>query len=186
LWCGRDRRSIKDNDTGHGPAAKVGIYGARRYRFGDLLYVGEAQAIKGLHAVFGSGVLRPYSLCRCQWDGTVKPGRERVIKAFLLFSCLTALLPPSCHPAANRSAKMARVIGLVMNDVWNTLFDEMQVVIAHEALCRAALMLAHQSELLAEEIEAGHVPDRGGPEALRLNAAIVRAEVAAKEYAGHA
>jgi hypothetical protein len=28
--------------------------------------------------------------------------------------------------------------------------------------------------------------DRGGPEALRLNAAMVRAEVAAEEYSGHA
>jgi hypothetical protein len=74
----------------------------------------------------------------------------------------------------------------VMNDAWNTLSDEMQVVIAHEALCRAARLLARQSELLAEEIEAGHIPDRGGPEALRLNAAIVRAEVEAEEYAGHA
>jgi hypothetical protein len=41
-----------------------------------------------------------------------------------------------------------------MNDVWDTLSDEMQVVIAHDALCRAALLLARQSELLAEEIEA--------------------------------
>jgi hypothetical protein len=73
-----------------------------------------------------------------------------------------------------------------MNDVWDTLSDEMQVVIAHDALCRAALLLARQSELLAEEIEAGYIPDRGGPEALRLNAAIVRAEVQADEYAGHA
>jgi hypothetical protein len=73
-----------------------------------------------------------------------------------------------------------------MNDVGDTLSDEMQVVIAHDALCRAALLLARQSELLAEEMEAGHVPDRGGPEALRLNAAIVRAEVQADECAGHA
>jgi hypothetical protein len=73
-----------------------------------------------------------------------------------------------------------------MNDAWNTLSDEMQVVIAHDALCRAALLLARQSELLAKKIEAGHIPDRGGPEALRLNVSIVRAEVQADEYAGHA
>jgi hypothetical protein len=73
-----------------------------------------------------------------------------------------------------------------MNDAWNTLSNEMQVVIAHKSLCRAARLLARQSELLAEGIEAGHIPDRGGAEALRLNAAIVRADVEAKEYAGHA
>jgi hypothetical protein len=80
---------------------------------------------------------------------------------------------------------MARIMGLVVVDAWSSLSDEMQIVIAHEALGRAALLLARQSELLAEEMEAGHVPDRGGPEALRLNAAIVRAGVQADEYAGH-
>lgn len=68
-----------------------------------------------------------------------------------------------------------------MLDVWNALSDDLQLAIAHEALCRAALLLARQSELLAEEIEAGHVPDRGGPEALRLYAAIVRAEVESED-----
>jgi hypothetical protein len=58
---------------------------------------------------------------------------------------------------------------------WNTLPEEMQLVLSREALRRAAETLAEHAELLAEEMEQGTLTDRGGPDALRLFAAVVRA-----------
>lgn len=58
---------------------------------------------------------------------------------------------------------------------WNQLPDEMQLVLTREALRRAAETLAEHAELLAVEIEEGALHDRGGPDALRLFAAVVRA-----------
>jgi Mor family transcriptional regulator len=58
---------------------------------------------------------------------------------------------------------------------WNTLPDELQLVLSREALRRAAETLAEHAELLAEEMERGTLSDRGGPDALRLFAAVVRA-----------
>lgn len=58
---------------------------------------------------------------------------------------------------------------------WNLLPDEMQLVLTREALRRAAETLAEHAELLAVEIEEGALHDRGGPDALRLFAAVVRA-----------
>lgn len=58
---------------------------------------------------------------------------------------------------------------------WNTLPDDMQLVLSREALRRAAETLAEHAELLAEEMESGTLTDRGGPDALRLFAAVVRA-----------
>jgi hypothetical protein len=58
---------------------------------------------------------------------------------------------------------------------WNTLPEEMQLVLSREALRRAAETLADHAELLAEEMESGTLTDRGGPDALRLFAAVVRA-----------
>ena len=70
---------------------------------------------------------------------------------------------------------------------WNGLSDELQLTLAHEALNRAAASIASQAEVLAEEIECGHLADRGGADALRLFAAMLRVggrnELAA---AGHA
>ena len=70
---------------------------------------------------------------------------------------------------------------------WNRLSDELQLALSREALTRAAATIAAQAELLADEIEHGSLADRGGPEALRLFAAVVRVggqdELAA---AGHA
>ena len=57
---------------------------------------------------------------------------------------------------------------------WNRLPDELQLVVADAALRRAAETLATQAELLAREIEGGALADRGGPDALRLFAAVVR------------
>jgi hypothetical protein len=59
--------------------------------------------------------------------------------------------------------------------VWHTLTDEMQLILAQEAMIRAAATLADQAELLGLEMEAGTLSDRGGPDALRLFAAIIRA-----------
>ena len=58
---------------------------------------------------------------------------------------------------------------------WNALPDDMQLVLSREALRRAAETLAEHAELLADEMESGTLTDRGGPDALRLFAAVVRA-----------
>lgn len=60
-------------------------------------------------------------------------------------------------------------------DSWTTLPEELQLVLSREAMRRAAATLAEQAELLAEEMERGTLSDRGGPDALRLFAAVVRA-----------
>ena len=57
---------------------------------------------------------------------------------------------------------------------WNTLNDDLQLALSREALRRAAETLAEHAELLASEMEAGALNDRGGPDALRLFAAVVR------------
>ena len=58
---------------------------------------------------------------------------------------------------------------------WTCLPDELQLALTREALQRAAETLAEHAELLAVEIEEGALRDRGGPDALRLFAAVVRA-----------
>jgi hypothetical protein len=58
---------------------------------------------------------------------------------------------------------------------WNNLPEDLQLVLSKEALRRAAETLADHAELLAEEIDRGTLADRGGPDALRLFAAVVRA-----------
>jgi hypothetical protein len=58
---------------------------------------------------------------------------------------------------------------------WNTMPDDLQLVLSREALRRAAETLADHAEMLAEEMERGTLSDRGGPDALRLFAAVVRA-----------
>ncbi|MFI4982075.1 MAG: hypothetical protein ACHQIO_17140 [Nevskiales bacterium] len=57
---------------------------------------------------------------------------------------------------------------------WNELSDELQLLLSQEAMRRAAEAIAGQAECLAGEIENGALADRGGPEALRLLAAVVR------------
>ncbi|MCR0981448.1 hypothetical protein [Roseomonas populi] len=58
---------------------------------------------------------------------------------------------------------------------WHDLPDDLQLTLAREALRRAAETLAEHAELLAAEMENGTLLDQGGPEALRLFAAVVRA-----------
>ncbi len=57
---------------------------------------------------------------------------------------------------------------------WNTLSEELQLTLSREALRRAAETLADHAEILAKEMEGGTLLDRGGPDALRLFAAVVR------------
>jgi hypothetical protein len=70
---------------------------------------------------------------------------------------------------------------------WALLSEPMQLAVAREALARAAETIAGQAMVLATEMEEGTLPDRGGGEALRLFAAVVR--VTGREAnppAGHA
>jgi hypothetical protein len=57
---------------------------------------------------------------------------------------------------------------------WDRLPDALQLRLADAAMRRAAYSIAGQAESLAGEIEDGALPDRGGAEALRLLAAVVR------------
>jgi len=58
---------------------------------------------------------------------------------------------------------------------WNLLSEPLQLFLAREALRRASDAIAGQAEILAEEMETGSLTDQGGPDALRLLAAVVRA-----------
>jgi hypothetical protein len=57
---------------------------------------------------------------------------------------------------------------------WTLLSEELQLMVSREALRRAAGLIAEQADDLASEMETGSLRDRGGPEALRLLAAMVR------------
>ena len=57
---------------------------------------------------------------------------------------------------------------------WNVLSDDLQLTLSREAMRRAAEIIAGQAELLAGEMENGCLNDRGGPDALRLLAGVVR------------
>jgi hypothetical protein len=57
---------------------------------------------------------------------------------------------------------------------WTTLTDDQQLALSREALRRAADTLADQAEVLATEMDHGTLCDQGGPDALRLFAAVIR------------
>lgn len=70
---------------------------------------------------------------------------------------------------------------------WDRLPDDMQLILAQAALCKASSRIAIQAEVLAEEIECGNIADPGGPDALRLLAAVLRSfEQEPIVVAGHA
>ena len=70
---------------------------------------------------------------------------------------------------------------------WNALPEPLQLHLSEMALRQASETLAQHAEILAGEIEAGTLSDRGGPDGLRLFAAIVRAIHGADEaVVGHA
>ncbi len=58
---------------------------------------------------------------------------------------------------------------------WTSLPDDLQLALAEQALSRAAATIAGQAESLAAEMEGGALTDQGGPDALRLLAAVIRA-----------
>ena len=58
---------------------------------------------------------------------------------------------------------------------WTALSDDLQLALAEQALHRAAETIAGQAESLAAEMETGSLTDQGGPDALRLLAAVIRA-----------
>ena len=57
---------------------------------------------------------------------------------------------------------------------WNVLSEPEQLMLSQKALCSASHAIARQAEMLARQIENGLLADRGGPEALRLLACLVR------------
>lgn len=71
---------------------------------------------------------------------------------------------------------------------WSMLSDEIQLALSREALRHAAETIAEQAESLAGEFEGGGLTDRGGAEALRLLAAVVRVtgQEGLREVRGHA
>jgi Mor family transcriptional regulator len=58
---------------------------------------------------------------------------------------------------------------------WTALTDDQQLALSREALRRASETLADHAEVLAAEMDQGTLCDRGGPDALRLFAAVIRA-----------
>ena len=69
---------------------------------------------------------------------------------------------------------------------WHDLPEATQLTLAREAIRRAVDTVASQAEQLAEEMEAGALDDRGGPDALRLFAALVREVNGGGGVGGHA
>ena len=58
---------------------------------------------------------------------------------------------------------------------WTTLSADLPLALAEQALVRAAEAIAGHAESLAAEMETGSLTDVGGPDALRLLAAVIRA-----------
>jgi hypothetical protein len=69
---------------------------------------------------------------------------------------------------------------------WSILSDQAQLALSRQALQQAADTMVQQAEVLAEEMRQGSLSDRGGPEALTLLAAIVRATMMHGDMAGRA
>ncbi|MFT8244601.1 hypothetical protein [Roseomonas sp. BN140053] len=59
---------------------------------------------------------------------------------------------------------------------WHLLSDDAQLSMAQQALRHAAGLVARRAEWLAAEMEAGTLADRGGPDALRLLAALLQGD----------
>ena len=61
-----------------------------------------------------------------------------------------------------------------MPNDWNILTEGTQLALSQAALVQASDTIADQAETLADEMECGSLDDRGGPDALRLLAAVIR------------
>jgi hypothetical protein len=93
--------------------------------------------------------------------------------------------PPWCGDSAKTAQQQDT--GYMRPADWHELSDSMQIALSRQALERAAETLAAHAELLAREMEGGALLDQGGPDALRLFAAVVRATNASTYgVAGHA
>lgn len=57
---------------------------------------------------------------------------------------------------------------------WNMLSDDLQLTLSREAFRHAVERVAGQAEVLASEMDIGQLADRGGADALRLFAAVMR------------
>ncbi len=57
---------------------------------------------------------------------------------------------------------------------WDVIPEDLQLTLTREALRRASELIASQAETLADEMACGALADRGGPDALRLLAAVLR------------
>ena len=69
---------------------------------------------------------------------------------------------------------------------WHSISEPLQLQLAQEAMRQASANLAAYAEALAEEMEGGFMSDRGGNEALRLFANLVRSVHAPAPMAGAA
>jgi len=70
---------------------------------------------------------------------------------------------------------------------WNLLSEDLQLMVSREALRRAVNFIVGQAVELAREMESGGLRDHGGPEALRLLAAVMRVSGEdERSVAGHA
>lgn len=61
-----------------------------------------------------------------------------------------------------------------MDAEWDSLSEELQLTISQAAISQAAGLIAERAEMLAEEFDSGAMSDRGGAEALRLFAELIR------------
>ena len=57
---------------------------------------------------------------------------------------------------------------------WTLLSEPLQLALSREAMRRAVDIVAEQAEALAGEIRMGSIADRGGADALRLFASVIR------------
>jgi len=73
----------------------------------------------------------------------------------------------------------------LMLSSWCALSDDLQLALAQSAMQRAAETIAKQAETLAGVMEAGELSDQGGPDALRLLAAVVRSIKPEPAHVGH-
>ncbi len=70
---------------------------------------------------------------------------------------------------------------------WHSISEPLQLQLAQEAMRQASANIAAYAEALAEEMEGGFMSDRGGNEALRLFATLVRSlNAPSTEMVGHA
>ena len=74
-----------------------------------------------------------------------------------------------------------------MISAWDQISEDCQLLLAQEAMQRACELVAARAEALAEEFDRGLIADRGGADALRLLARLVRlARERAEGIVGHA